>query len=255
MPAKRFVCLANSRKLGGRCVAGIELDADFRPGGWIRLVSARPGRELQAERLCTDGIDPKVLDVLEADVLRPAPLPYHPEDWLVDPRRRWRRVSRVPWEFLRSLVSPQTAVWSTGFHSYFGYNDALPYTDACRAGSSLRLIYLRELVLVVWAPAMKFADPRRRVQGRFVLGDREYRLWVTDAAYEAEYLARPDGEYRLHDCYVTISLSEPLDPGGGSRTQLPSQDGDDGIGVAHEKASWRCYKLLAAIIERTGEPA
>ena len=37
---KRIVCLANSRKRGGRCVAGKELLADGRAGGWIRPVSA-----------------------------------------------------------------------------------------------------------------------------------------------------------------------------------------------------------------------
>ncbi|MGH7707024.1 MAG: dual OB domain-containing protein, partial [Vulcanimicrobiaceae bacterium] len=35
---KRIVCLANSRKLQGRCVAGRELQKNG-PGAWIRPVS------------------------------------------------------------------------------------------------------------------------------------------------------------------------------------------------------------------------
>ena len=31
---KRIVCLANSRKEGDRCIAGIELTEDGSPGGW-----------------------------------------------------------------------------------------------------------------------------------------------------------------------------------------------------------------------------
>lgn len=38
---KRIVCLANSRKLNGRCVAGREvLDGD--PGPWVRRLPRRP---------------------------------------------------------------------------------------------------------------------------------------------------------------------------------------------------------------------
>ena len=43
--SKRIACLANSRKLTGRCVAGREIKG--RKGGkWIRPVSSRPGREV-----------------------------------------------------------------------------------------------------------------------------------------------------------------------------------------------------------------
>ncbi len=43
---KRIVCLANSRKYSGRCIAGKELLADGRPGRWIRPVSARENEEV-----------------------------------------------------------------------------------------------------------------------------------------------------------------------------------------------------------------
>ncbi|WP_419940789.1 dual OB domain-containing protein [Candidatus Palauibacter sp.] len=40
MPIKRIVCLANSRTLHGRCVAGPEFGSN--PPSWIQPVSARP---------------------------------------------------------------------------------------------------------------------------------------------------------------------------------------------------------------------
>ena len=52
MPTKRIVCLANSRKLSGRCVAGRVFDG-HEVGEWVRPVSARQNEEVsEYERQC-----------------------------------------------------------------------------------------------------------------------------------------------------------------------------------------------------------
>ena len=47
---KRIVCLANSRKMSGRCIAGKEvLDTGY--GEWIRPISKRETAEISEEEM------------------------------------------------------------------------------------------------------------------------------------------------------------------------------------------------------------
>ena len=86
---KRIVCLANSRKRCGRCIAGTEL-AGSEPAGWLRPVSVREHQEVsKCERQYEDGSDPKLLDIIDIPLLRAQPRNYQRENWLLDPEHYW----------------------------------------------------------------------------------------------------------------------------------------------------------------------
>ena len=221
---KRLLCLANSRKLNGRCVAGIELSGNQRLG-WIRPVSAREHEEVsEYERQYDDGSDPRVLDVMDVPLLEARPKGYQQENWLLDPDHYWKRVSRVGWSDLERLADPESPLWIDGNSTYNGRNDRIVLGEAGGLKSSLRLVRVDRLTLSVFKPGAAFGNPKRRVQGRFVHHGTEYHLWVTDPGYEREYLLKPDGDYELGESFLTVSLGEP-----------------------HDGA---CYKLVAAIMER-----
>jgi hypothetical protein len=225
---KRIVCLANSRKLNGRCIAGKELLGE-QPVGWLRPVSAREHEEVsEYERQYSDGSDPQVLDIIKVPLLEARPRGYQQENWLLDPDQYWEKVGRARWTDLARLVDPLEPLWIDGSHTYNGLNDKVPLSQAGEIRSSLRFLHVEKITLSVFKPGEAFGNPKRRVQGRFRHGAKEYRLWVTDPRYERTYLAKPDGEYEVGETFLTISLGEP-----------------------HNDA---CYKLIAALIERTGGP-
>ena len=106
---KHLVCLANSRKRTGRCIAGKEIVADGSVGGWIRPVSDRENEEVsERERQYADGSDPRILDVVEAPLLSPRPKDYQSENWLLDSDRYWKLISKVGAVELTRFVDPKS---------------------------------------------------------------------------------------------------------------------------------------------------
>ena len=222
---KQIVCLANSRKLFGRCIAGREWSEERGPGNWIRPVSERDGQEVsEYERQYEDGSDPRVLDILHVPIIEPRPICRQPENWLLDPQSYWRKVGTYSQFDLSALVDPIEPLWTNGWSTYEGKNDKIPMDAMPRVSDSLRLIHIERLILHVFSPGEAFGNAKRRVQAKFSHAGIDYTLWVTDPIYEEEYLAKLNGFYEIQDCYLTISLGEPY------------QDA--------------CYKLVAAIIER-----
>lgn len=206
---KRMICLANSRKLNGRCIAGRELLED-EPGEWIRPVSSRQHEEVsEYERQYEDGSDPRVLDVIDVPLLQHAGHTYQRENWLLDPEYYWVKVGRLFWQQLGPLVAPPRSLWINGYSTYHGSNDKMPLEVAESLTSSLQFIHVDGMDLQVFAPGEAFGNRKRRVQAWFRYGGDDYAFWVTDPTYERRFLAQSDGTYHLGQSYLTVSLGEP----------------------------------------------
>jgi len=219
---KRLICLANSRKLSGRCIAGIEFVANS-PSGWVRPVSSREHEEVsEDERQYENGSDPRVLDLIDVPLLRRIPKAYQQENWLLDPEKYWVKVGQIQLADLTAMAEKTGPLWINGHSTYHGQNDSIPEQQAQTFRSSLQLIEVDDLALRVFAPGSAFGDLKRRVQGRFTFSSVQYALWVTDPAIERQYKAMEDGTYNAGRCFLTIS-----------------------IGEVHKGV---CYKLIAAVI-------
>jgi len=143
--AKRLVCLANSRKLHGRCVAGREWNGT-EGGGWIRPVSGRDGGDVsEYERQYEDGSDPQVLDVIDVPVIESRPRDYQTENWLLDPKFYWEKAGRLSTSDLAALTDPVAPLWIDGHSTYNGLNDKVPLAVAGSVTGSLRLLRVDRL--------------------------------------------------------------------------------------------------------------
>jgi hypothetical protein len=207
-----IICLANSHKMGGRCVAGIRVD----DGSWIRLVApdTEHGQLLQRHTTLDDGSDPRVLDVIRLELAKPLPLPGQPENWEITGRPwklRQRPASRDFADLIFRSIAPGSMI--LGSHG-------------SRLHQSLALETARSLTLVA-PPAPRWflqRDRGKRLQPRvsFEIEGQPYDLPLTDPAWTARVIRnlsrRAAGSYpqetvgipKGNVVILTISLSEPF---------------------------------------------
>ncbi len=200
-----LICLANSRKYSGRCIAGKEWNGR-KPGRWVRPVGPGPRGELSVEDLrLTDGSFPRLLDVVRVSVGAARGPDHQPENVAMEPGAL-QRVGRYPFEKAESLCDPVSTLWINGHNSFGGLNDRMTLEEAKRADpASLLFIEPQNLVLRV-APNTKGLN---KVWAQFTFGGIPYRLSVTDPVVEQACLRRTPGEYPVSArAFLTVSLSE-----------------------------------------------
>ena len=217
---KRLVILANSRKGGARCVAGLEV-RNRRAHDWIRPVDSVHGTVANYFRKYENGDEPVLGDVLTMSLKGPEQRNDHQrENWLLDTSFRWRKDGELTWDQLCTLPMSDEPLWEDeqAGNTAFGLNNRVRFSVARTLTSSLRLIRVSQLQIEVAHAS------HGRVDGTFDFSGERLRLSVTDPIYEREYYNRREGQYELGECLLTLSLSEPF--------------------------AGFCYKLIAGVIER-----
>lgn len=205
-----IVCLANSRKTTGRCVAGKVLD-DGKLGQWVRPVSPRlTGEVSEEERRYEDGGDPKLLDIVEIPILRASPDSYQQENHVIGTEYHWRKRGRATWnDVAAALDQLSNSLWTNGFSTVVaGQNDRVPEGLANGLTSSLRLIQPQDLIIWVGAPGADYGNPRRKVRSRFRYAGAQYNIGVTDPVIERQYFVKANGEYPVENAILCVSLGE-----------------------------------------------
>ncbi|GAB2805092.1 dual OB domain-containing protein [Dyella kyungheensis] len=224
MVTKKILCLANSKKMAGRCIAGRQI-VNGTAGPWIRPISDRPTQEVsEYERQYADGTDPRVLDIINVPLVEHQPHACQTENWLLEPHEYWEKVGQASWLEAENFAESPRTLWHNGDHTVHGLNDRVATALADALPQSLHLIRVPAVELRIFAPGANRGVPKRKVQAKFAYNGVNYWISVTDPHLERQYLARENGTYPLGESLVCVSLGEPFE---GHR-----------------------YKLAAAIIQR-----
>jgi hypothetical protein len=173
-----------------------------------------------------NGSEIRVWDVIEVDVKRAAPTPYHSEDIVVDDGS---------WDFVRAAT---VADRLRSRHLYAGGPELLGNLEASIMPPSPGEARLLASLALVHASARRLwlkkehHDDKPKYKAAFYLSTVRYELPITDPVIRDRMQQLEDGEYGPNaiglpdELSLTISLSEPTHFDG------------------------RCYKLVAAMFPR-----
>jgi hypothetical protein len=210
MYTRRIICLANSYKHGGRCVAG-RVYRDGSVGEWVRPVSVREGRELSPAE-CRYGLlrgEVSVGDIVDVQLAKPVPNGHQVENHEIACTGAWRKAGCATWTLLYACQDVDCQeFWADRGRSSRGMADRVPVSVSTTLGASLQWIYLPHMELLVRAG---FSGVGKEVRACFVHLGQEYRLKVTDPEVCNATKANPPGRYPVGMALLCVSISEPYD--------------------------------------------
>lgn len=216
---KEIVCLANSRRVCNRCVAGLELTEEGF-GEWVRPVSknSSEGEVTELERQYENGEEPKLLDVMDIEFSQPKPDGHQQENHIIS-NERWKLKKRLSWDDIQKAVQCPRKLWT---NDYFGHsrgkNDRVSRKQLAQQDGSLYLIRPDNLKIIVewdqykWKKRKKGSKEGYRIQADFRFHGVGYCLVVTDVEAENRYKTEyqtSGSPIHIRDALLCVSLAEP----------------------------------------------
>jgi hypothetical protein len=195
----RLVCLANSYKEGGRCLAGIELNTRNSPSvhngqpKWIRPICDTEHGEVPLALVHNINL----LDVIQLRLTeRPAEVGHQTENMLFD-ENSIEVIGRFPAAELEPLCSQDLSILGNR-------GKAVPPDVVEQLRHSLVLINTSDFELFQKTYENSSGKPQLRI--RFSYHATEYDLPITDPAFQLRYRANHDCLVDQESLYLTISL-------------------------------------------------
>ena len=235
---KTIVCLANSIRPRGFCVAGKEVPAEGGFGGWIRPVNAQNKDAISSEDMVfADGRRPQPLDVISIPLLEPTPNQHQQENHAIDIGKSWEKEGVLNKNDLPQLLDHIPGeLWVN--ESGFEKNDRISISAAHNLRNSLLLIRPEPpmTITVDWHARHR----RRRVcTATFHHNHCAYQLRVTDPLAQKKY-----SDKSLHDYHESGTVLPCQYPVATDNVYLC-------LSITEMPVGRHYYKLVAAIIGDT----
>lgn len=223
-PVKRIICLANSKKEGERCIAGIDIDT----GKWVRPVcdSLYPRDGRVPKYIClVNGREPELLDILEIPLADTGNNFDFESENLSVLKGQWKVVGKSKIQDVIQYCDDGAILHNSSKLVYPKYLQSLPLDKR----KTLQLINAVSLSIksrrtsrggIQWLGTIVSASGKRLID-----------IPITDSAFvrKIESGYQPDGNY-----LITMSLGMPYKPDNWEGEETP------------------CWKLIAGVIELSG---
>ncbi|MBD0365627.1 MAG: hypothetical protein M3342_08680 [Bacteroidota bacterium] len=193
----RFVCLANSFKEGGRCLAGIELDQQNKPvmmngrPKWIRPICNTPHCEVPTHLVA----HLRMLDIIEIEVTGNPNTDYQCENALFR-ESSIRRIGKFEKENLKALCENPFTIFNNRGNAVS--RDAIKSLN-----HSLLLIHTDHFAI-----AERTYEDTKKKQTRLVFTHRgnQYNFPITDPVFLRFYQADPEFMEGINQLFLCLSL-------------------------------------------------
>ena len=205
-------CLANSRKLQGRCVAGI----DFAQGCWVRPVSRLENHILTYRhyQLPPPLWETKVFDQVRIELEGPCPECHHPEDCYIG-SASWELLQRPSMPEELKNLHDRLEPFLTQCEYLFGTPEDRISFESFKIAPALASLALAR-VEQLWFKTTDH-DGKRKNRVHFSCNGHAYNLSLTDPAWEHKLALMPPASYPAAkldipanaEIWMTLSLGEP----------------------------------------------
>ena len=238
MPTFEIICLANSLKHGGRCIAGFKTDGS----GWFRPVSAKADGTLYEEHYAlANGRKPQLFSIIEIECDRRHSRPHQPENWQISDRS-WQFVGWPTTQQLNQLLKAEIQKAHRLSGLLGNQSDRLEF-DRLRENPPEASLCLVKPKKIRWLISTR--SQKRKFRAIFNLNGIQYNLGITDPAWRTQLERLEDGQYNCQQVITTLNLSS-FDPDKFLLTislSEPFQPTED--------EPFYCFKLVAAVINTT----
>lgn len=205
---KYFICLANSYKRGGRCVAGVEIvfdangglkpvcDDDGRPR-WIRPIATTTYGEIP--NYVAEGI--KLLSIVKLYNVVPCPNKPHTENVY------YSKIEQCKSNFLSNDVNIINHLFDSTHQAIFHNRGRAVSAEMARGiNYSLMLIHVKDACAYI-------DENREKSKNRmsFTYYGDDYDFPITDPIFLDEFKNAPEHYANIPDVYLTLSLGLEFD--------------------------------------------
>lgn len=205
MVTKTIVCVANSFRKGGSCVAGIEV-VNGQLGPWVRPISHRQNQAISDyEKTYVDGSRLAMLDLVEISFDAHQPEHHQTENWLITNNVPWTKVGQAtPDQLVGAVLPARTPLWKPAQSTYTGRNDQISGPVAHGFDWSLALI--QPATAIVDVSHNPFSG-HNEVWVSFAWAGTPHKIKLTDPVQFARFNTAVGDSHALQNPLLCISLA------------------------------------------------